>query len=469
MPQTVVLGGGPGGLGVLLAARRGEALARLMAGGFAIVERGPEIGAGSIGDHIITSDSTGDTFVDCLRPDGHPALAALANEPVAAAVARHGAGAVPLSLVGDLMRRIGGILAGLVAAQGGHVLTGQTATGLTQQADGSWAVALRDGTDGRPLMLQARNVVLSLGAEQPTAWLYHEKVAGAPLLPRYADQLVQSGTLFTAAGAAAVAARLRAVAEPRVAVVGGSTSAAAAANLLLSALPGVAFQPGGVSLLHRRPLRVFYGCADDALADGYTEFGPQDICPLTRRVYRLAGFRLDSRELIMRAQGIGGRQPDPRLLLHRIDQAPLAATRAILDRADLIVAALGYRPRTLPVHDTQGRPIALRGAEAARRPLVDDFCRVVDAKGAPIGGLFGLGLATGFIPSGRLGGESSFVGQANGLWLWQNDVGAIIVDQLLGGIGRDDLPDPHSPALMRSPTRPAACPPSAHQLQTVGS
>ena len=31
----------------------------------------------------------------------------------------------------------------------------------------------------------------------------------------------------------------------------------------------------------------------------------------------------------------------------------------------------------------------------------------------------------------RLGGEKSFRGQANGLWLWQNDVGAMIADAIL--------------------------------------
>jgi hypothetical protein len=30
-----------------------------------------------------------------------------------------------------------------------------------------------------------------------------------------------------------------------------------------------------------------------------------------------------------------------------------------------------------------------------------------------------------------LGGESSFSGKANGLWLWQNDIGLMIVEQLL--------------------------------------
>ncbi|MDB5680460.1 MAG: aminotransferase DegT, partial [Sphingomonas bacterium] len=66
------------------------------------------------------------------------------------------------------------------------------------------------------------------------------------------------------------------------------------------------------------------------------------------------------------------------------------------------------------------------------RPMVDWHCRVLDAQDRPIPGVFGIGLAAGFVPWGRLGGEASFRGQANGLWLWQNDVGQMIVDQVLG-------------------------------------
>lgn len=68
--------------------------------------------------------------------------------------------------------------------------------------------------------------------------------------------------------------------------------------------------------------------------------------------------------------------------------------------------------------------------------MVDRHCRVLDAGGAAVPGLYGIGLAAGFVPWGRLGGEASFVGQANGLWLWQNDVGMMIVDQLLATQGR---------------------------------
>ena len=64
-----------------------------------------------------------------------------------------------------------------------------------------------------------------------------------------------------------------------------------------------------MSLLHRRELRIYYPTVDTWLVDGYTKFGPDDICR-RGRVFRLGGFRLDWRELIMRARGIGGRRPN---------------------------------------------------------------------------------------------------------------------------------------------------------------
>ena len=64
--------------------------------------------------------------------------------------------------------------------------------------------------------------------------------------------------------------------------------------------------------------------------------------------------------------------------------------------------------------------------------MVDRHCRVRAGDGAPVPNVYGIGLAAGFVPWGKLGGEASFRGQANGLWLWQNDIGQLIVDQLLG-------------------------------------
>jgi hypothetical protein len=114
---------------------------------------------------------------------------------------------------------------------------------------------------------------------------------------------------------------------------------------------------------------------------------------------------------------------------HRLTGDDDKVARDLIADADLVIAALGYRPHALPVNDRHGTPIALAAHQG--KPMVDRHCRVLDQSGAPIGGLYGIGLAAGFVPWGALGGEASFNGQANGLWLWQNDVGAMILDQIL--------------------------------------
>jgi hypothetical protein len=115
--------------------------------------------------------------------------------------------------------------------------------------------------------------------------------------------------------------------------------------------------------------------------------------------------------------------------VHRIADDDVEA-QAIVETADLVIAALGYRPRSLSLLEADGTPVAL--AAHTGRPMVDRYCRILDAQDQPIPGAFGIGLAAGFVPWGRMGGEASFRGQANGLWQWQNDVGQMIVDQVLG-------------------------------------
>ena len=130
---------------------------------------------------------------------------------------------------------------------------------------------------------------------------------------------MQSGDVISHDGLARVAELLRVKPHPMVAILGGSTSAMATAHTLLHRLPDVRFGEGGVTLFHRRQLRVYYTSPEEAIADGYTEFDANDLCPLTNRVYRLAGLRLDSRELLMQLRGIGGRQPEPRgMKMHRL-------------------------------------------------------------------------------------------------------------------------------------------------------
>ena len=440
---SLIVGGGPAGLAPLLAASRRGILPDLLSEGVTIAEAGARIGGGRIGRYVINSDSSAATLLSCLHGSGEPLLAALAHTPAVSAVAAYGEGAVPLALVGRLLEDIGEALRQRIEADpSGSVLTGHEALRTMPWPQGGWLTQLRSTLTGRIVEVASASVILATGGGQPQARLVREPVAGAPLLPHYRGKLMQSDEVLSSGGLDLVAHRLQGIAQPRIVIVGGSTSALACARLLLAGLDR-RWSSGAITLMHRRPLNVFYPSAAAARDDGYDAFRADDVCPVSGFVFRFGGLRFDSRELLMRLRGIGGRPAEDRVALHQLDENAGGCSRALLDGADLIVSCLGYRPRALPVFDARGVRIALR-ADQPDGALVGAQCGVLDAAGDEIPGLFGIGLAAGFVAHSSMGGEKSFRGQMNGLWLWQNDIGAIVARRMLAAV-RAPMPDRAAP------------------------
>jgi dTDP-4-amino-4,6-dideoxygalactose transaminase len=426
---TVVIGGGPAGTAMLTSASKQNKLVPLVEAGFAIVERRTRMGSGELGHYAIRSDTTAETFLSAVKNNPHPELASLEHHPAGQLMQRYVAElGAPLTDTAPLLAVTADRLKGIVTAHGGEVLTGHDAVAVQRTPDGRWQTIVKDAA-GTTRALVSRNVVVATGGYQTDAQVAAKRIAGVPLGNLAGKRLMRSDTLLRLGGVEQAHERLRGKPSPRVAIIGASTSAIAAAVLLLKNQPGFAFGAGAITLLHRQPLKPFYPTIAAAHADGFRDFDENDICPVSGFVLRLAGLRLESRELVLRMLSLGGRSPDPRVVSHRITGDEDAAARAIIAEADLVVGALGYRPRAVPLLGVDGAPLALAHHEG--RPMVDRHCRILDAQDRPVPGAYGIGLSAGFVPWGKLGGEASFRGQANGLWLWQNDVGQMIVDQLL--------------------------------------
>jgi hypothetical protein len=206
-----------------------------------------------------------------------------------------------------------------------------------------------------------------------------------------------------------------------VVILGGSHSAFSAVWALTNLLPPNMFSPASIQLLYRNRLRIFYPSAEEALLDNYLDFTAQDICPVTNRVFRLGGLRGDARQLWRRLSGRPRTEPESRVVLQRINALSPSVLRTQLEEADLIICALGYRPHTIPFFDAGGRRVPLMADLGLRS--VDSGCRVRLTDGRALPNVFSLGLASGYLPYGHMGGEASFVGQQNSLWLYQNDIG----------------------------------------------
>ncbi|MBB5719485.1 dTDP-4-amino-4,6-dideoxygalactose transaminase [Stakelama sediminis] len=434
---TLIIGGGPGGMAVLNAAAKGGRLETLARSGLTMIDRDTVLGSGQLGTYSITSDSTAQTFLSAAKDTPYPAIEALVDSPGGRTIAHYNdALGVPLAETPPFLNALAASFTTIAQNAGAQVVTGYTVTGARQVASGGWRVQARMANGTREREWLAERIVIATGGYQDRESIGRECVDGAPLIELAGDRLMTGDMALRSGAMSEIRARLADAAAPRIAVIGGSTSALASIAMLLKASPALPLGANAVTLLHRQPLRPFYPSVEAAHADGFTDFGPDDICPVSGFVYRLAGFRLESRELVLRMLRVGGRVPDPRLTMHQV-QPDDPQARRIVEQADLVIGALGYRPHALPLFDTDGNRIALCADLPGRPRLVDQQCRVIDADGTPVPDAFGIGLAAGFVPEGRLGGEPSFRGKANGLWLWQNDVGMMVVDHLLKGLVRE--------------------------------
>jgi hypothetical protein len=167
-------------------------------------------------------------------------------------------------------------------------------------------------------------------------------------------------------------------------VIGGAQSAFAVARTLVQSAQTV-------TLVLRGRLRVFADSESAARLESIP-VEPEDVCPLTGRVHRFGGLRFRERELALAV--LAGREPrvtllqthDPRVAEH-------------LARADQVINATGYEARELPI------------------------------VGSPHG-IVRVGLGSGFRPPPAFGGEPSYRGPVDGVWLYQHPLGDSVLREL---------------------------------------
>jgi hypothetical protein len=417
--SSIIIGGGPGGLGPLIWAAQHGHLPDWLDEGVAIVERSGRLG-GNLGRYGINSDSLGGSYLECLdREDIPEPMRQMRGETVTREMAVYRDAYPPLPLVDRYMSRMGIAMTEILADHPPSALHLYTdARSVHLRSDGTVAVFVHD-PDGRARTLVARSAVVAVGGHQP--WR-DQSLLGL----RFADcraRLMPSNDLLSHDGLAEADAILGAAGDRRIVILGGSHSAYAVAWALLE-LPGAAHLGAGqIVIVQRRPPRVFYPDRAAADADGYPVH-PGDICVRTQRVNRMGGLRGHGRDIWRRIMARPGTEAETRIAI--LDAAALTTDRlrALVDEAALVAPCLGYRSATLPIIDDKGHRLALRAD--ANGDAVGDDCRLVLADGSVLPNVYGIGLGTGFRPSMAMGCEPNFSGQANSLWLYQNDIGATI-------------------------------------------
>ena len=133
---------------------------------------------------------------------------------------------------------------------------------------------------------------------------------------------------------------------------------------------------------------------------------------------------MESRELLRKIKGLDKDNQEHRVKLIKFT-TPEALDK-LLSESSVIIPALGYQPQYPPLFNTNKQALALGTIDGK---YVDQECRLLQQNGNPVPNVYGVGLASGFVPDN--GGEPSFKGQTNSIWIYQNPAGNILLDTIL--------------------------------------
>ncbi|MGW4887566.1 FAD/NAD(P)-binding protein [Streptomyces murinus] len=357
-----VIGCGPAALGLALAADRRAELPRLLAEGVEFLDRSPTPTAlsGLRFPFQIDANSVGRDFFAGVRPDG--TFATVLNGRAGRMLRERHDRQVPLTLVGEFVNDLSGAVEDVLP---GRFRYGADVKEIHLNRDGCWTSVDGSGSE----LVTSESVVLATGGFEDTEQVSHRY--GLP-----PDRLIGSAELMS--GRLDKAARILR-SGGRIAILGGSHSGFAAARLLLDRF-GDEIPHGALVLVHRN---ISLSYADLAESESVPPdlVGRLEACPESGVINRFHGLRSGPRDLCLRAL----QNREPRLILCETGSAE---ARTALTGAGLVVHALGYRTRSVPLFDRWGERIPTGEGTVD----VDDRCRVLDAGLNAVPGIFGIGL-----------------------------------------------------------------------------
>jgi hypothetical protein len=428
--KTVICGSGIACTGLLVNAARQGTLNEFLDRGVAFLDKGREFGAGTIGRYMIRSDSAAGVFVECIDQVDPGLFGTLKDHPLVRAARSKASRPMELQQVGRLMKLIGKEFSSAIYRHRNSDFFSRTKViSAHQKKNGGYlikAMSNRKGND-RLLCFHSDSVVLSMGGRQNNQHIAESTIGQTVSLAGYRNKLMFTDDLLTPSGMATFRERIKQSSRKKVVIIGSSHSAFSSVWLMLNKSE-CDFSAEDIAVLYRNKPKLFYLTKEEARQEGYLDFDENDICPLTRRVFRLSGLRYHSRDVLKQSLGIGG-EKDARIKLVPIPATDDATLGRLLEEACVIIPAFGYEPEIIPVYDEKDELLELNVRNG--QPLVNNYCQVTDHHGNPVPSLYAIGLGTGFNPRHVIGGESSFSGQANGVWMYQNGVGKLIYDQLM--------------------------------------
>ena len=292
---------------------------------------------------------------------------------------------------------------------------------IIQKDNGTYEVNIANKNES----ITARQIIIATGGIPINILDENEAFAGIIPLQKYREKIEYADHILKCGINNNLKTKL--LKKSKVVILGGSHSAFSVAHFLLNSSDSYLFKSNDIKIWCRAKPKIYFNSKEDAFQCGYTDFSNTDFCTVTNKLYRLAGLRMDGRDLYMKMLGLGNAKKETRVCLN-LFEGKIKEIERDLNDATLIIVAYGYKLNIPLFINKFGEQINFKGNYT--KHWVNNNCELLDENGCIISNVFATGLATGFIPTGDLGGEPSFEGQTNGIWYYQNAIADRIINSL---------------------------------------
>jgi hypothetical protein len=376
LPRTIlvkdyllqVIGMGPAGLGVPIAADRLGALNWLLARGVVFVERQPDLVTHQRTQmpYVIESNSPAYQFLEHISRSR--AFGSALRSTCALEIQSYGSSPIVLSRAGQFMAALVRCVTDLCAKHAASdALFNQC---VTSMRIGSCGRITSYNEHGIPVA-RSRFAVLATGAREDTSEL------GRMGLVRPGSSVLPSSAILRG-DVSELRARLETASCP-IYIFGSSHSAFAAAQLICESMPEL-LNRGQITIVHKG-VKLYYASAAEAAKHRPLD-ASDTIDPESGEINRFRGLRGKARALYEAVTTQSG---------HRVCLMDIGELQAALPLAEgLFIYAAGYRPCPMLITGSDFEPLPLAPIEKTRQ--VDAQCRVLLKDRSPIPNLFAIGI-----------------------------------------------------------------------------
>lgn len=393
------------------------------------VEENHFIGDGRLGEYQISANSLGQAFLECIEESRFSGWNAIMNnsEPQKY-LRRHTQLAPQLGNASGLIREATEELAKYLQSRGQLNLQRQCRLeSIDIQKNGAFRLNWFDIVNNTRTSAYSDTVICNLGGQQKLDNITNS-LLDAGIRQEYLElPLIGSdGLLRTSPEDFEKTLTPFLKNSNTITIVGASHSTFSLIDRLTAQLPE---KISTINVISRSQIRMFFSSTDEAEAEGYCFNSIQDVCPLSGRVHRFGGLRYRAKQVadsIIATGKVDDRRPRVRLL--SLNPQHIDMVNDSLGMSSAVLVCTGYEARLPLIRDSQGCEIELQSRSGL---CTDEFGRPFKENGELIKGLYSFGLGSGLRPDLKLGGEPSFHGRMDGVWLYHFDVGQRVLGSVL--------------------------------------